>query len=133
MRISSDKTIMVQRDFYRLHPKYGRTLKRSSKVMVHDPNNLAHVGDVVLVNTCRPISKRKRNELREVLVKEPGVLHLARNPDLVVTASEQRQRRRDELLRRVGQDSDTLADVVSTARVMQQEQDLEHQQQPAGQ
>ena len=41
------------------HPKYGKYIKRSTKVHAHDEENMAKVGDVVTVQECRPYSKSK--------------------------------------------------------------------------
>lgn len=48
------------------HPKYGKFIKRSTKVHVHDKDNQCQKGDVVTVRECRPISKTKSWTLVEV-------------------------------------------------------------------
>lgn len=48
------------------HPKYGKYIKRSSKVHAHDERNEAATGDVVTIKECRPISKTKSWALVEV-------------------------------------------------------------------
>ncbi len=52
-----DKSITVQMDYRVKHPVYGKYIRRRTKLGVHDPKNLAGVGDVVDVVECRPISK----------------------------------------------------------------------------
>lgn len=52
-----DKSITVQIDYRVKHPQYGKYIKRRTKLGVHDPLNLAAIGDVVDVAECRPISK----------------------------------------------------------------------------
>ena len=52
-----DKSITVQIDYRVRHPQYGKYIRRRTKLGVHDPQNLAGVGDIVDVAECRPISK----------------------------------------------------------------------------
>lgn len=52
-----DKSITVQIDYRVKHPKYGKYIKRRTKLGVHDPQNLAGIGDTVDITECRPISK----------------------------------------------------------------------------
>jgi len=66
---STDKTIKVQIDFLARHPKYGKYLRRRTRLAVHDPKNLAVVGDVVEITECRPISKNKSWRLLNVVQK----------------------------------------------------------------
>jgi len=61
-RVTSDKmdksvTVMVERKVK--HPIYGKFVRRSTKVHAHDENNECRIGDVVVVEQCRPISKTK--------------------------------------------------------------------------
>lgn len=49
------------------HPVYGKYLRRSTKVLVHDEDNACQAGDVVSITECRPLSKRKAWRLVEVL------------------------------------------------------------------
>lgn len=55
----ADKTISVKIERKVKHPKYGKVIKRSTKVHAHDENNSAKVGDFVSIQECRPISKLK--------------------------------------------------------------------------
>jgi len=66
---SSDKTIRVQIDFLTKHPKYGKYLRRRTRLAVHDPENLAATGDLVEITECRPISKTKSWRLVNVIQK----------------------------------------------------------------
>jgi len=65
----SDKSIKVAVDYVYKHPKYGKTLKRRTKLAVHDEQNAAGVGDVVEVTECKPYSKTKRWRLVKILKK----------------------------------------------------------------
>ena len=62
-----DKTITVRIDSARPHPVYGKTVRRSSKLHVHDESNDANVGDTVLIMECRPMSATKRWRLIEIV------------------------------------------------------------------
>ena len=64
-----DKTITVRIDTTKAHRLYGKTVRRSSKLAVHDENNEAGVGDIVRVMETRPLSKNKRWRLVEVVEK----------------------------------------------------------------
>jgi small subunit ribosomal protein S17 len=54
-----DKTITVLVERRVKHPLYGKFVRRSTKVHAHDENNECRVGDVVVVEQCRPLSKTK--------------------------------------------------------------------------
>ena len=64
-----DKTIVVEVEDRVKHPLYGKVLRRSSKVHVHDEGNIAGIGDLVLINETRPVSATKRWRLVEILEK----------------------------------------------------------------
>lgn len=54
-----DKTITVVVERKVKHPIYGKFVRRSTKVHAHDENNDCLIGDVVVVEQCRPLSKSK--------------------------------------------------------------------------
>lgn len=62
-----DKTASVLVERLVKHPVYGKYIKRSTKLLVHDENNVCQEGDVVSITSCRPISKNKAFKLLEVL------------------------------------------------------------------
>ena len=64
-----DKTITVKIDRTLAHPEYGRVVRTSAKLMAHDAEGKAAIGDRVLVMETRPLSKHKRWRLVEVLEK----------------------------------------------------------------
>jgi len=64
---SRDKTITVRIDTKAPHPIYGKTVRRSTKLHVHDERNEANVGDLVRVIECRPLSKLKRWRLSDIV------------------------------------------------------------------
>lgn len=69
-RVLSDKmdksaTVLIERKVR--HPIYGKYIRRSTKLHVHDQNNECRVGDTVRVKECRPLSKSKSWTLVEVI------------------------------------------------------------------
>lgn len=64
-----DKSITVAIERFVKHPIYGKFMKRTTKLHVHDENNQAKDGDKVSVRECRPISKTKSWMLVEVIEK----------------------------------------------------------------
>ena len=62
-----DKTIVVRIDAVKKHSRYGKVVRRSSKLHAHDEGNSAGVGDLVRVVETRPLSATKRWRLLEVL------------------------------------------------------------------
>jgi small subunit ribosomal protein S17 len=61
------KTIVVEVEMRKEHPKYKRVIKLSKKFYAHDEENSARVGDVVRIRETRPLSKLKRWRLEEVI------------------------------------------------------------------
>ena len=55
-----NKSITVQIERKVKHPLYGKYIRRSTKVHAHDENNECQIGDVVVVEQCRPLSKLKK-------------------------------------------------------------------------
>jgi len=64
-----DKSIVVLVERRLKHPLYGKFVKLSKKFMAHDENNEAKIGDKVRIMETRPLSKRKRWRLVEILEK----------------------------------------------------------------
>ena len=62
-----DKSILVAINRQIKHPIYGKFIKKTTKLMVHDDQNDAGEGDTVRIMETRPISKSKRWRLVEVL------------------------------------------------------------------
>ncbi len=68
-----DKTITVLIERRVAHPVYGKYVKRSTKLHVHDENNECQEGDVVAVTSCRPLSKTKSWRLVEIVERATKV------------------------------------------------------------
>ncbi|MCM2681426.1 30S ribosomal protein S17 [Echinimonas agarilytica] len=64
-----DKSITVAIERKVKHPIYGKYIKRTTKLHVHDETNQCSVGDVVSIKECRPLSKTKSWTLVEVVTK----------------------------------------------------------------
>ena len=64
-----DKTVVVAVETLRRHPLYKKTIKRAVKYMAQDEKNECQLGDVVRIIECRPLSRRKRWRVAEILVK----------------------------------------------------------------
>jgi small subunit ribosomal protein S17 len=67
-----DKTITVKVERHVKHPLYGKYIRRSTKLHVHDPNNECNEGDKVSITECRPISKSKTWRLVEIVERAAG-------------------------------------------------------------
>ena len=62
----ADKTITVMIERRVKHPIYGKFVKRSSKLLAHDEENECRTGDLVTIEECRPLSRRKSWKLVKV-------------------------------------------------------------------
>lgn len=62
-----DKTVVVQVESLVRHPLYKKVIKHRAKFMAHDEDNKCRVGDVVKIMETRPLSKKKRWRVVEVL------------------------------------------------------------------
>lgn len=63
----ADKTITVVVESYKVHRLYGKRVKHSKKMVAHDENNVAKIGDIVRIMETRPLSKTKHYRLVEVV------------------------------------------------------------------
>jgi small subunit ribosomal protein S17 len=64
-----DKSRVIAVERYLRHPLYGKFVRKTSKFVAHDENNESHTGDTVRIMETRPLSKRKRWRLLEVVEK----------------------------------------------------------------
>ena len=64
-----DKTIVVQIDRMVMHPTYKKFVKQRVTYKAHDERNDAKVGDTVLIEECRPLSKQKRWRMKSVTTR----------------------------------------------------------------
>lgn len=64
-----DKTIVVEIERMMMHPKYHKFVRKTKKVKSHDERNECSIGDVVLIEETRPLSKEKRYRLVKIVEK----------------------------------------------------------------
>ena len=64
-----DKIVVVEVEDRVKHPLYGKVIRRTSKVKVHDEASQAGIGDLVVIMETRPLSATKRWRLVEILEK----------------------------------------------------------------
>jgi len=69
-----NKTIVVAVERLKKHPIYKRTYKVTKKFHVHDENNEGQIGDTVLIEESRPISKTKHWRLVQIVKRGSGVV-----------------------------------------------------------
>ena len=65
--VKMDKSITVSIERKLRHPIYGKFVKKSKKFMAHDEKNTCNEGDTVKITESRPLSKRKKWRLVEVI------------------------------------------------------------------
>ena len=63
------KTRVVQIERVYRHPRYQRVIRMSKKLKAHDEGNESKLGDRVLIEETRPLSKEKRWRIRQILVR----------------------------------------------------------------
>ena len=61
------KTAVVKVDRIKIYPVYKKRIKVSKKYKVHDPQNKCRIGDMVIFQECRPLSKDKRWRLVKIV------------------------------------------------------------------
>jgi len=66
-KMDKSRVVVVERKIK--HSLYKKYVKKTSKFMAHDEKNESHEGDTVLLMETRPLSKRKRWRLVEVIEK----------------------------------------------------------------
>jgi len=63
------KTRVVRIERVYRHPRYERVVRTSKKLKAHDEANASRVGDRVLIEETRPLSREKRWRIRKVLTR----------------------------------------------------------------
>lgn len=69
-----NKTVTVVVDRQVAHPVYGKFIRRTTKLHAHDETNECREGDLVVIESCRPLSKTKAWRLVRVLEKVAEVV-----------------------------------------------------------
>lgn len=62
-----DKSVVVQVEQIVRHKFYGKYVRRRVRFMADDPDNNCNIGDLVMIEECRPLSKRKRWRVRSIV------------------------------------------------------------------
>jgi small subunit ribosomal protein S17 len=62
-----DKSIVILVERKVRHKLYGKYIRRRMKYMAHDASNACNIGDTVLIEECRPLSKNKRWRVLTIL------------------------------------------------------------------
>ena len=66
-KMDKSATVLIERKVK--HPLYGKYIKKSTKLHIHDANNECSLGDTVQITGCRPISKTKSWTLVKIVDK----------------------------------------------------------------
>ena len=66
-KMDKTATVLIERKVK--HPIYGKYIRRNVKYMADDPENQCTIGDRVLIEECKPLSKRKRWRVKEIVEK----------------------------------------------------------------
>jgi small subunit ribosomal protein S17 len=69
-KMTKTRVVVIER-VYR-HPRYERVITRSKRLKAHDETNASKVGDRVLIEETRPLSKDKRWRIRQVIARVNG-------------------------------------------------------------
>jgi len=64
-RMDKSATVLIERRVK--HPVYGKYIRRSTKLHVHDAENACQEGDLVTIEQCRPLSRTKSWKLVEIV------------------------------------------------------------------
>ena len=64
-KMDKTATVLIERKVK--HPVYGKYIRRSTKLHIHDENNACREGDLVTIQECRPYSRTKSWKLVEVV------------------------------------------------------------------
>ena len=66
-KMDKSATVLIERRVK--HPIYGKFMKKSTKLHIHDENNECAIGDRVQISECRPVSKTKSWKLVKIVEK----------------------------------------------------------------
>ena len=92
----ADKTIIVESEGYRKHPKYKKRVQFRNKYYAHDENNIAHVGDTVTIEESRPLSALKRFVLISVDQKAIASVEVEESEELKEVLHETKEEKSDD-------------------------------------
>ncbi|KAN0035921.1 hypothetical protein ACTA71_005215 [Dictyostelium dimigraforme] len=94
------KTAMCQvKRLYFDKGKYAALEYKTTKYMIHDPEDICSVGDQVHFKECKPFSKRKAHIVEKVVRKNPITEFLRQNPQYVVTPRDIAERKENDKIK----------------------------------
>ena len=64
-----EKSVVVQTERLVRHKLYGKSMRKHDKCMADDPENSCNLGDKVMIEECRPLSKNKRWRVRKIVTR----------------------------------------------------------------
>ncbi len=68
-----NKTAVILVERLTRHARYKKYVRRRAKYLAHDAREMCGIGDIVRIVECRPISKRKRWQVSDIIEKSQGV------------------------------------------------------------
>jgi len=68
-----NKTAVILVERLTKHARYKKYVRRRAKYLAHDAREMCGIGDIVRIVECRPISKRKRWQVSDIIEKSQGV------------------------------------------------------------
>lgn len=105
-----DKTVVVTLDLRKKHPIYGKVVTSTKKLMAHDESNSIPMGAIVRVVESKPLSKRKRWVVEEVITAK-GIEVIGVLPDEIAVLSSSEA----EVMAIDAAANEAVADTASTA------------------
>lgn len=67
--VNQNKTTIVAVENISVHPLYSKRVKRTTRYTAHDERGVCEIGDVVKLVPCRPLSKKKRFTVEDIVMK----------------------------------------------------------------
>ena len=80
------KTRVVKIERVYRHPRYQRVIRMSKKLKAHDERNESRVGDRVVIEETRPLSKEKRWRIRSIVARGTGAARLTAGTEAVLAS-----------------------------------------------
>jgi small subunit ribosomal protein S17 len=80
----NDKTIIINFDSFKEHPLYRKRVRKTSRIVAHDEEGKAGLGDYVRIVPCAPVSKTKRFRLDAIVKKFGYIVDEVRYPSMCV-------------------------------------------------
>jgi len=70
--VAMQKTSVVNNENKYIHPTYSKIVTKTKKYLVHDEKQISKIGDLVVIQECRPLSRNKRWTLTKILSTSPA-------------------------------------------------------------